>query len=368
MKTCLLFILLTFISVFPYPNQYSLNYFDYLNLTVSFDGGINCTITSDIENPPIDVPYARGLVNGYFVVVLYVGGNVSVCWDVDLKSISEVESDAQAVKIVEPVEGWLGVSFDFNSKVKREYQSPIQGYIGNIRYTFSTKNYNPDVIIDKFLSLIPSEGLLSMVSRRIISNGTTFMLGFYVGTKACKLTFSKSFPNYFNFKAGETYTLDIFKLLNFTGPLKIHKMSDHATWIQITLLSYEKADILNVIPDIQAEILNVDFPFEYRVGKITYANRPYPPGFNIENLITERVGGVVTPKFSLTAGDVVDHMRITFKIVKYGFSAGIEFPNVIGISIIMICVFVSIAILYKMRKHKGGQPTIKSSSPSSLNT
>jgi len=360
MKTCLLFILLTFISVFPYPNQYSLNYFDYLNLTVSFDGGINCTITSDIENPPIDVPYARGLVNGYFAVVFYVGGNVSVGWDVDLKSISEVESDAQAVKIVEPVEGWLGVSFDFKNKESRGSDY--------IRYTFSTKSYNPDVIIDKFLSLIPSEGLLSMISRRILSNGTTFTLGFYVGTKVCKLTFSKSFPNYFNFKAGETYTLDIFKLLNFTGPLKIHKMSDHATWIQITLLSYAKADILNVIPDIQAEILNVDFPFEYRVSKGTYTNKPYPPEFTISNMITQNVGGTATSKFSLTAGDVVDHMRITFKIVKYGFSAGIEFPNVIGISIIMICVFVSIAILYKMRKHKGGQPTIKSSSPSSLNT
>lgn len=354
MKTCLSVILLAFISVFPYPNQYSLNYFDYLNLTISFDGSINCTITSDIENPPIDVPYARGLVNGYFVVVFYVGGNVSVGWDVDLKSIGEVESDAQAAKIVEPVESWLGVSFDFKNKERRGSDY--------IRYTLSTKNYNPDVIIDKFLSLIPSEGLLSMVSRRIISNETTFMLGFYVGTKACKLTFSKSFQNYFNFKVGETYTLDIFKLLNFTGPLKIHKMSDHGTWIQITLLSYVKADILNVIPDIQAEILNIEFPFQYRVSKGTYANKPYPPEFTISNMITENVGGTVISRFSLTTGDVVDHMRITFKIVKYGFSAGIEFPSVIGISIIIICVFASIAILYNMRKHRRWQPAITASS------
>ena len=71
--------------------------------------------------------------------------------------------------------------------------------------------------------------------------------------------------------------------------------------------------------------------------------------YTIENhMVHYTEEGLPYATYSFTAGDVIVYMRITFKIVKYGFSLGIEFPNVIGISIVIICAFASIAILYKM--------------------
>ena len=94
---------------------------------------------------------------------------------------------------------------------------------------------------------------------------------------------------------------------------------------------------MEIYTNIKAEIISIELPFKYRIGGV----RTY--------VINNDIPQYTTPtKYTLTASDVVDPMRITFKIVKYSFSLGIEFPNVIGISIVIICAFASIAILYKM--------------------
>lgn len=347
-----IFVLLIILINIPiFCQQISIVTFDELYIAIICNGDVFCRIASDVESPLASIPYVLGLKDNLFSVRYTVGSNVTTGGIIDLTIISDAEADVEISKVVDYAKTWLGINFKLEEKRVHEFRSQATGQLFRYAYyTFIAEDFNPDMILDKFLALIPNEGLMSLVNRKIAYGGN-FILNIYTTTNTCRLQFSKNFSNYYNFKIGETYVLDVFKLFNYTVPLKVHKMSDHSTQVSIELLQYSSPYIGQVREsNLQAQIINIELPFEYRVSTGRYANLPLPPIYTISNLIPTPPTGM--PKCSLTAGDTIDYMRVTFKIVEYGYTSfQIDLPFIIGLIIIALTT-LTITLLFRAKNIK----------------
>lgn len=316
------------------------SYFDWLYVEVRANGDVVCQLTCRFVDAPFYYPPLPGLGVSSCGYGLYyvVGDPITFGIRIDLHYMSE--ADAHANKIRGLCEDWLSVNFKETKRVLETFNDPQFGILRSMYYEFVCENFNPDAIIDKFLALLPKNGFMSLISRKVISKNDKFWLQFYFGSKYCKFIYAKEFIGYFNFKVGETYTLDIFKLFDFPGPLKIHEKSINGSCVEIHILSYGYGTE-KIYTNIKAEIINVEFPFRYRIrGAQTYT---------IDNDIPQYAAPT---KYTLTAGDVVDYMRITFKIVEEGYGIKFESINVAGILIVLISVFIVAVIVWRFKRYR----------------
>jgi len=322
---------------------YSPDYFDWLYAGVRANGDVVCQLTCRFVDAPFYYPPLPGLgvLSCGYGLYYVVGDPITFGIRIDLHYMSEVEADVHANKIRGLCEDWLSVNFKETKRVLETFNHPQFGTLRSMYYEFVCENFNPDAIIDKFLALLPKNGFMSLISRKVISKNDKFWLQFYFGSKYCKFIYAKEFIGYFNFKVGETYTLDIFKLFDFPGPLKIHEKSINGSRIEINILLYSSGTT-KIYTSIKAEIISIELPFKYRImGTRTYT---------IENsFISEYTTSV---KYTLTAGDVVDYMRITFKIVEEGYGIKFESINVAGILIVLISVSIVAVIVWRFKRYR----------------
>lgn len=331
------------------------SYFDYLRIAIIANGDIVSQINCRFIELPFYIPSlpSSGVISNSFGLHYIVNSSLKFMIRLDLYRMSESEADIHAAEIERIIEDWIGIEFENTRRTLKSINHPNFGTLFFIDYEFVPRNLNHDVVIDKFLSLMLREGFTSLISRRIISSGDNFILNANVGSKFCKFTFVKIFKNYFNFRVGNTYTLDLFKLFNFTGPLKIHSKSENGSQVEIYVLSYA-FDTSYIYTTLQAEIINIELPFEYRVTRHIISSQPLPPSYCINNYIPTSEIKYGVPKYSLTAGNIINYMRITFKIVEYGsitLSLDLSFKIMVILIIFITCTFILVVIL-KAKKYR----------------
>jgi len=306
---------------------------EYFYIFVISNGDVNVKIANWHVRLPeefLRIPIGTKVSN-YVWLSYNIGNELTGRVSLDLTGMGEAEADAEFQRIKDFLEGWLRCKFGSIDKLIRSHTSQYLGHLMWVEYNFKAENFNPDVLLDKFMSLIPSEGFLVLVSKRIISPGDYFYLTVYGGSNYAQLAFTKSFRNYFNFKVGETYTLDVFKLLNFTGSIKI---SSNYCEIAIELLTYSSS---TEPTNIKAEIVKVDLPYEFSVWGL-------------------RIINVVNGEYTLRAGQTIEYMRVTFKIVEVGFNisnilSNINLTTITGILIVVVCISIPL-LLIRMSKMK----------------
>jgi len=318
------------------------SYFDWLRIEVRANGDVVCQLTCRFVDAPLYYPPLPGLgvLSCGYGIYYVVGGPIQFGIRIDLHYMSEAEADAHANKIRELCEDWLGVTFKETERILETFNHPQFGTLRGKSYRFICENFNPDAIIDKLLASLPKNGFMSLISRRVVSKDDIFWLQFYFGSKYCKFIYAKKFVGYFNFRVGDTYTLDIFKMFDFPGPLKIHEKSINGSRVEISILSYFSGTT-EIYTNIKAEIISIELPFKYRIGGVrTYV---------IDNDIPQYAAPT---KYTLTAGDVVDHMRITFKIVEEGYGIKFEFTNVTGMLIVLASISIVTVIVWRVKQYK----------------
>ncbi|RLE57124.1 MAG: hypothetical protein DRJ30_00765, partial [Candidatus Methanomethylicota archaeon] len=193
--------------------------YDYLEVLIYENGDVRVSIHSNIDFESIPIPVVvKGLEEGVVLVDYIIGRYVDCAFYFRLDLTSRDVAEAQAVEAVKYVERWLSIQFDQENK--SEYQWHTYKVF---KYVFYTKNFNPDAIEEKILNIIPKDGLASMINKETIKEGERIFFITYPNIRGGKVHFDMYKPKYFNFKIGGTYTLDIFKIFNFTGPLIISK-------------------------------------------------------------------------------------------------------------------------------------------------
>lgn len=354
--TMVLLIVLMFYSnvITVYSNPYYLSQVQSLPLeqfavAVYFNGDVSCTFSF----AQIDLPsnFARLPPSSYVRFSYVISGDLKCEMGCDLSYISEAEADVYSNNIKNSLEDLFNVKLSLVKRDVSRFTSPGTGQaFANIKYVYTSSDFNPDVLIDRFLSLKPSEGFFTLINRKIICSGDNFEFVLTSGSNYAQLRFVKVFKEYFKLKIGETYTLDVFKLFNFTDSIKIHSLSYYDTMVTIILLNYGSETYCNL----QAEIINIEVPFNYRIFKTQQSGLPIRYEIRNEESYYDPYLGF-RQRYSLTAGDSVNYIRVTFKIVEYGyaiFKIDLNPTTIIGILILTLCMIIPATIFLKQKRRK----------------
>jgi len=304
--------------------------FEQLVVRIHENGDVSSHIISELEDVPVLLPYIKGLSWDEVRVIYHVGERLECLLYFELKEISIEEAKIKAPIALEKIEEWLGVKFD--KVLTKMITYPIAEFLN---YTARASNFNPDVVTDKFLSLIPNEGVLSLISRKTLRKGDEFTLRLVVGKKAGKMEYRFNRKNYFNFKIGETYKLDVFKLFNFTGPLIVHHLANHNTWIKIGCDDIWTADF-------KIQLVKAEIPFPYNVRYTPHYGLSRPKGITGFEITNELM-------FSLKGGDKIEYMRITFKVMEIEFKQPITTINITGMIIVISAITITGIIIYRFK-------------------
>lgn len=328
--------------------------YDRLQIDVIVDGTVHVAVYCYSTRLPFDIPYipSLGMTPNYFMLECILGKGINCFIKLDLNAMGESEADVYAYKIIGIIEDWFNVRFNLTKRVPGSFNNPYTGLIKWVDYYFDTySNLNYDVILDRFFEFKPNDGWMQIIKKEMMFQGDKIILMCYSGSSYGRLIIKKYFRNYFNFKAGNTYILDLFNLFNITCPLKFNSNSE----VEIRLLIYDKASedfsiyssLQTIYSNLRAEIISVDVPFGYGVGIGTYADKPLPPTYTISINIK---GG-----HTITSGTIVDRLKITFKIVEHGFKLFDITPvSLIGLFLVFVCVAsITCIIIYRMHVKRG---------------
>ncbi|MEM2758220.1 MAG: hypothetical protein QXV26_02590 [Candidatus Methanomethylicia archaeon] len=334
-----------------YSNPFYLSQVQQLPLeqfavAVYFNGDVSCTFSFAQINLPSN--FAHLPPSSYVRFSYIIGDDLKCEMGFDLSYIGEAEADVYSNNIKNSLEDLFNVKLNLVNRDVTRFTSTITGQVfANIKYVYTSSDFNPDVLVDKFLSLKPSEGFFVLVNRKIVGLGDKFDFVLTSGSNYAKLIFVKVFKEYFKLKIGETYTLDVFKLFNFTDSIKIHSLSYYDTMVTIILLNYGSETYCNL----QAEIIDIEVPFSYRIFRAKQSGLPIRYEIrNEESYYDPNLG--FQQRYSLTAGDSVSYIRVKFKIVEYGyalFKIDLNPTTIIGISILTICIIIP-AIILKIKR------------------
>jgi len=366
-KLIAILIAFTFIGTLNYSYLYALSFpmsnvifpsqvdfeksFEHIHVTVYYSGDVYFSIMfNGVELSPI-LPRVPGAT--YSTTLTYIVGSSELTFysNFVIKGIvDERDIDAYIYNITKSLEYHMGIQF---KNMVKSWISPVQ-----VTYTCTISILNPDEIIDAFFKLKPNEGFMSIVTKNFLRLGDKISLQITDTSNFAMLTVSRFVKNYFNFKPGNTYILDIFKLLNLTNPITTHPKSNYGSGVSIDLLCYTDPET-GGLPrcTYEAEIVEIKLPFEYGILKSRIANLNLME-YTIEGrkalYTNEGLPYVVRP---LTAGDVVEYMQIKFNIVdKIAessfniFKIDLTPTTIIGVILIAAsCASISIII---RRMHK----------------
>jgi hypothetical protein len=324
-KLIAILIAFTFIGTLNYSYLYALSFpmsnvvfpsqvdfeksFEHIHVTVYYSGDVYFSIMfNGVELSPI-LPRVPGAT--YSTTLTYIVGSSELTFysNFVIKGIvDERDIDAYIYNITKSLEYHMGIQF---KNMVKSWISPTQ-----VTYTCTISNLNPNEIIDAFFKLKPNEGFMSIVTKSFLRLGDKISLQITDTSNFAMLTVSRFVKNYFNFKPGNIYILDIFKLLNLTNPITTHPKSNYGSGVSIHLLYYTDPET-GVLQrcTYEAEIVEIKLPFEYGILKSRIANLNLME-YTIEGrkvlYTNDGLPYVVRP---LTAGDVVEYMQIKFKIV-----------------------------------------------------
>jgi hypothetical protein len=324
-KLIAILIAFTFIGTLNYSYLYALSFpmsnvifpsqvdfeksFEHIHVTVYYSGDVYFSIMfNGVELSPI-LPRVPGAT--YSTTLTYTVGSSELTFysNFVIKGIvDERDIDAYIYNITKSLEYHMGIQF---KNMVKSWISPTQ-----VTYTCTISNLNPDEIVDAFFKLKPNEGFMSIVTKNFLRLGDKISLQITDTSNFAMLTVSRFVKNYFNFKPGNTYILDIFKLLNLTNPITTHPKSNYGSGVSIHLLYYTDPETGGLQRcTYEAEIVEIKLPFEYGILKSRIANLNLME-YTIEGrkalYTNEGLPYVVRP---LTAGDVVEYMQIKFNIV-----------------------------------------------------
>ena len=346
------------ISNVIYPSQFTLERpLEHIGIVVFCTGDVSFNIVFYEVELPFKLPRVLGA--GYSATLEYVVGDNQLdfksVWS--FMSIGEQEADAYLYNITKSLEHYMGIQFNNIVKLPYSYQSSVTGEVfRGIHYTCTITDFNPDVVVDAFLKLKPNEGFMSIVTRKFLRVGDKISLTISSTSNFAELRVRGIVRNYFNFKLGNTYTLDVFKLLNLTSPITTHPKSDHRSSVTIILLYYMDPVTnkwVKLYP-YKAELIEIKLPFKYSVGKSS-GGVDRATDYTIENrMVRYTTEGLPYATYSLTAGDVIEYMQIKFNIVEYGyvtFKIDLTPTTIIGIMLIIAsCTSIPILILKTRKK------------------
>ncbi|MCS7365637.1 MAG: hypothetical protein NDF54_09385 [archaeon GB-1867-035] len=303
-------------------------FYEHIQIQVLENGSLIVWIESLVSNPFFDI---SDVSKGLFCSSLSIKKNEQpeVTVHYDLNKISREEADIYANELCQK---WLSVFGGKGELVDVEevsITSPLTGKTyRSIFYVYKVEDLSIDRIIHLFMEYKPKKGFLDLLNKDNIKSFNKLIFHIFrdeTGNIRYELKYQGYFPSYFKFKAGETYVLDVFKLFNFTGPLRVNDNSFGST-IWIFLMKRSNFDIA---------LLEARVPEKLTIHKGRYR-------ISFEN----------DPPSPFLPGEQIDELFIKFKIVETGFKLPSFSSQMLGYIIIGIALPFSIFIIYYHFKKK----------------
>jgi len=345
--------------VFSFWNLFTLQSFgqvppfdEYLWIMVYGDGGIGIQLLTSLKEPVfanLNVLNLQ-LLKHIKSISLKIKYN-SICSlqiTLDWKSVDLEEAEVVGYEIVERISyKFLGGKFVLDKK--EPLINPLTGERLYIRLYYVPVDVNFNRVVDSIWSEITSkcrcpDGLINIISKEYLYKESNVILIVDDLAKSPSSLFpdyyvsiSIMFYEYFDFKIGYTYVLDVFKLFNLTNPIMISKNS---------LSSVIEIHISTFIPskghhfDFFYEILDVYFSsIRYRIGTGEFE------GNIVELVISNNIPNrEQTPAYYIP-GKVIDGLWVKFKVVERGYK--FEFSSTMyGIIFISLSMVISSLIVY----------------------
>jgi len=328
----------SFVNVSP-NNIFSVSkhvfYYEMLQVQVWINGSISVWVDSQVSASFLDISdFSRGLETSLLRIAK---SNANFIVSYNLEKVSLEEADIYAKLFCEK---WISILNGHYTLKSRNQQSFYTSY--GKKYTYVNYEYViSDIDIEKAVSLFlkskPENGFLMLINKNNIKTFTE--LRFELSRDEAsnlfyRIEYYRRFP-YFNYKVGRSYTLDIFKLFNYTGPLIINSQS----FLSIIDI------LLKIPPNLDFIVTEAKIPPQISVMKRSHTAR-YSE--------IEITNGLV---MNFKPGEKITELNIKFKAVEKGFQMSSTAVQIIGIIFIMIPIVIIGLILYRRQYY--GKTNIK---------
>ncbi len=262
----------------------------------------------------------RGLFIADFMIKRSRNARLNIIYD--LTKISACEADSYALKIAERFQSLFGGRFKLINRNERSFVSPVSGeMIHDISYTYDFYDIDLNRVIDLFMKFKFNDGFMALVNSHNVWNfrlidfqfGFNRFGSFYYGAKILFY-----FNNYYKFKSGNSYTFDLFDILNFTGTL----IAKAGSWINIFLHKPYDMDFI---------ITRAELPPQMVISK------------GGDRAI--EIGNVMKP---FESDQVIDKIYLRFKAVERGLKLPYFSINIlVGLIILLSTMGIVLFLLHK---------------------
>ena len=338
-------VFLTFLFVIAYCNvgtadDLNVDLKERLLISVEEDGTVIIIIDVSLKEPFIDLSRISSVEKiPSMVEISYRGGFINIMVRYEDVRVDDVRLFAD--EIAEEVSFKLGVErllfwktdfSDWIDEITGKWRSFVIFYYN---LTFSRILY--EELVNRILEVKFDDGFSLIINKRFMENVSAFNIHLYPGQK---LFVKKVIPQYFKFKVGGIYVLDVLRLLNVTGGLKTHSKAQQSI-IDVSFYSprewkYVFIDIYIPVPYtvLRHYILNLN------VEGIEFTNNPWGRDESLSHI----------------PGKSIDDIKFKFKIVQKEYEVKFEINSlkIIGILMIFLTSILLGFIIYRMKlKRKG---------------
>ena len=326
MKIKIIFLILTFINLL-----FSINSIAYCRLAwpdeyfivaIQSNGDVYVNAYSLLDEASIDL-FGLGVASVDYISGLWIDAWPYTQYLLKLKintltlSLDEAESvgDELANKIAQQ---YFDAESKYLNRTVVNWMSPTGERISFVMLNYKLVNVNFDKIIDFMLKIKPKKGFIAFIDRQRLNKAYNIEIAevYDDGKWYHDLYVTWFYKKYYTFKAGATYILDLFNMLNVTGSLVSKSKSTNS---MITML-FERPG-------------NLDYVF----SEVYFSKANY-------NINRRREDNVVTG-YEITAnlsGKNIDDIRVKFKLVERGFN---PYSSAYGIAMILI-VFIIFGLIF----------------------
>jgi len=310
-----------------------------LQVQVWVNGSIGVWVDSQVQNPFFDISdFSEGLEAS---LIRIKKSNAIFMLSYNLEKISSEKADFYAGIFCEKWALMLNGQSTLKSKKQQSFYTPTGKKYNFMNYEYVISDIDIERAISLFLESKPKNGFLMLINRDNIRTFTNLKFEISrddAGNLFYRLEYYRRFP-YFNYKAGEIYTLDIFSLFNFTGQLIINSQS----FLSII-------DIRIWLPS------NLDFI-------ITESKLPPQLHIRKSSLMAVHPAIEITngPIMNFKPAESIKELQIEFEVVEKGFQTSSTAIQIIGIIFIIASIVIICTVLYRCKYH-GRQHNKKNSS------
>ena len=328
----------SFVNVSPnnmFPVSKDFSYYDYyemLQVQVWVNGSISVWVESKVPTSFLDASdFSKGLKGGSLLRIAKSNANFGVTYD--LEEVSLEEADIYAKLFCEKWISILNGHYTLKSRDRHSFYTPYGERYAYVEYEYVISGIDIEKAVSLFLKTKPEDGFLMLINKNNIKTFTELRFG--LSRDEARVEYYRRFP-YFNYKGGRSYTLDIFKLFNYTGPLIINSRSFFSL-IDI---------ILWITPNLDFIVTEAKIPTQISVSKSSRG---------AVNPCIEMTNGPVT---NFKPGEKITELNMKFKVVEKGFKISSTAVQIIGIIFIIASMVIIGLILYR-RQYYGKRTNIK---------